>query len=158
MRSTSPPFSPSAKLLTVPKRRSNADSIVDGVFVEPANVPLPLSSFFQHLKEEEAASETEREGMPVLYLQSQNGNMAGEFESLRGDVGGEGPAWAREVFGAFPFLRPCSSSPSLPFHPPQSHNTDFELVRPADCRRGTRRGQPLDRRRKEHNIDAQRPV
>lgn len=36
---------------------------------------------------------------PVYYLQSQNGNLGGEFEALRDDVGEQGPSFAREVFG-----------------------------------------------------------
>ncbi|GAA5841377.1 hypothetical protein JCM9279_000631 [Rhodotorula babjevae] len=76
----------------------NADAIVDGAFVEPANVKMPLSSLLDRLHEEEGDDEATS---PVFYLQSQNGNLAGEYEPLRDDVG-EGPAFAREVFGQAP--------------------------------------------------------
>lgn len=100
---------------------SNADSIVDGHFVEPASssffrfsasfalqltylappstdVQMPISRLFYHLREEKA-TEPERSDRPVHYLQSQNGNLADEYKPLLDDVGIEGPAWAREAFG-----------------------------------------------------------
>ncbi|GAA5971832.1 hypothetical protein JCM11641_001532 [Rhodosporidiobolus odoratus] len=79
----------------------NADSIVDGVFVEPANVPMPLSRLFSLLKAEETDPQNESTD-PVYYLQSQNGNLAEEYASLRADVGEDGPEWAIEVFGESP--------------------------------------------------------
>lgn len=36
---------------------------------------------------------------PVYYLQSQNGNLGGEYEALLKDVGAEGPSFARQFFG-----------------------------------------------------------
>lgn len=41
---------------------------------------------------------------PVYYLQSQNGNLGGEYEALLKDVGAEGPSFAREVFGVLDFF------------------------------------------------------
>ncbi|GAA6037845.1 hypothetical protein JCM8097_005067 [Rhodosporidiobolus ruineniae] len=79
----------------------NADSIVDGLFVEPASVPMPLSRLLSLLKEEQ----DDVNGVattPVYYLQSQNGNLADEYVELRADVGEDGPEWAREVFGEAP--------------------------------------------------------
>ncbi|GAA5975242.1 hypothetical protein JCM5350_000202 [Sporobolomyces pararoseus] len=82
----------------------NADSIVDGYFVEPANVTMKLSQLFDRLKEEEAEQfdEERKEIRPVYYLQSQSGNLAGEYSSLMNDVGTEGPSWAREALGQSP--------------------------------------------------------
>ncbi|BGO98541.1 hypothetical protein NBRC10513v2_002935 [Rhodotorula toruloides] len=74
--------------------KGNADAIVDGVFAEPATVDMPLESLFARLHE----GEETREG-PVYYLQSQNGNLAEEYAVLQDDVGTDGPAFAREVFG-----------------------------------------------------------
>ncbi|BGP15044.1 hypothetical protein JCM10213v2_002999 [Rhodosporidiobolus nylandii] len=81
--------------------KGNADSIVGGLFAEPANVPMPLSRLFSHLKAEEGDTNSESTS-PVYYLQSQNGNLAEEYSALREDVGDEGPEWAREVFGEPP--------------------------------------------------------
>ena len=98
---------------------SNADSIVEGHFVEPASssfffrfapslasqltdlaffpsdVRMPISQLLSHLREE-VSKPSDR---PVHYLQSQNGNLAEEYKPLLDDVGIEGPAWAREAFG-----------------------------------------------------------
>ncbi|GAA5844672.1 hypothetical protein JCM5353_001495, partial [Sporobolomyces roseus] len=79
----------------------DADSIVEGYFVEPANVQMPLSKLFSHLQAEEAMG-SETSSRPVHYLQSQNGNLADEYKPLLDDVGIEGPAWAREAFGQPP--------------------------------------------------------
>ncbi|BGP39058.1 hypothetical protein JCM10449v2_002996 [Rhodotorula kratochvilovae] len=77
----------------------NADAIVDGVFVEPANIKMTISTLFAHLREEQ---DDPSSTAPVFYLQSQNGNLADEYEALQDDVGREGPAFAREVFGQPP--------------------------------------------------------
>ncbi|GAA5822047.1 hypothetical protein JCM11251_004839 [Rhodosporidiobolus azoricus] len=79
----------------------NADSIVDNYFVEPATVKMPLSKLFAKLKEEEDDVEGKARS-PVYYLQTQNGNLQDEYEGLQGDVGMDGPEWAREVFGEAP--------------------------------------------------------
>ncbi|GAA6063950.1 hypothetical protein JCM10212_004905 [Sporobolomyces blumeae] len=78
----------------------NADSIVNGHFVEPATVDMPLSQLFEHLKDESRSDA--RSERPVYYLQTQNGNLSNEYSALLEDVGLEGPAWAREVFGERP--------------------------------------------------------
>ncbi|BGP23844.1 phospholipase A2 [Rhodotorula toruloides] len=72
----------------------NADAIVDGVFAEPATVDMPLEALLAKLREDEQT----RAG-PVHYLQSQNGNLGEEYAILQEDVGTDGPAFAREVFG-----------------------------------------------------------
>lgn len=71
----------------------NADSIVDGYFVEPHQNTIPFSEMLDWLVSRKAAH---RKG-PVRYVQSQNGNLSGEFERLRDDV----PKldWATECFG-----------------------------------------------------------
>jgi hypothetical protein len=98
---------------------SNADSIVnDELFVEPASklasyagraladpqilsaVELSMKDFLAKLDPPQplpppAATSPD----PVYYLQSQNGNLGGEYEVLLEDVGAEGPSFAREVFG-----------------------------------------------------------
>ncbi|BGO90725.1 hypothetical protein NBRC10512_000665 [Rhodotorula toruloides] len=74
--------------------RGNADAIVDDVFVEPATVDMSLGSLFSKLSEDK-----ETQMGPVYYLQSQNGNLAEEYAVLQKDVGTDGPAFAREVFG-----------------------------------------------------------
>ncbi|GAA6004965.1 hypothetical protein JCM10207_008465 [Rhodosporidiobolus poonsookiae] len=79
----------------------NADSVVNGVFVEPANIPMPLSRLFSILKAEEDDVHDQSKD-PVYYLQSQNGNLADEYVDLRVDVGEDGPRWAKEVFGEPP--------------------------------------------------------
>ncbi|GAA5904713.1 hypothetical protein JCM6882_008354 [Rhodosporidiobolus microsporus] len=79
----------------------NADSIVSGLFVEPASVSMPLSQLFSKLREEEGDVRGEATS-PVFYLQTQNGNLGDEYVGLQEDVGMEGPAWAREVFGEPP--------------------------------------------------------
>ncbi|GAA5892646.1 cupin-like domain-containing protein [Sporobolomyces salmoneus] len=81
----------------------NADSIVDGYFVEPANVKMSISALLSKLREEDVVEE-EAKGKPVHYLQSQNGNLSstGEYAPLLPDVGPEGPSWAREAFGQSP--------------------------------------------------------
>ncbi|GAA6046352.1 hypothetical protein JCM3770_004878 [Rhodotorula araucariae] len=77
----------------------NADAIVDGVFVEPANVRMTITTLLERLGEEQ---DDPSSTAPVFYLQSQNGNLADEYEALQDDVGREGPAFAREVFGQPP--------------------------------------------------------
>ncbi|KAL8290299.1 hypothetical protein RQP46_003238 [Phenoliferia psychrophenolica] len=79
----------------------HADSIIDGHFVEPASVDMPLEELFASLNPAESPESSTPP--PVLYLQSQNGNLAesGELHALVDDVG-EGPSWAREVFGEPP--------------------------------------------------------
>ncbi|GAA5927617.1 cupin-like domain-containing protein [Sporobolomyces koalae] len=77
----------------------NADSIVDGYFVEPATVKMPFSNLLSNLQEEQ---DTTNPTSPVFYLQSQNGNLADEYAPLLEDVGTEGPAWARDAFGQPP--------------------------------------------------------
>ena len=63
-----------------------------------ADVKMTLSTLLDRLHEEEGELESTT---PVFYLQSQNGNLADEYEPLQDDVGA-GPAFAREVFGASP--------------------------------------------------------
>lgn len=94
---------------------SNADAIVDGVFVEPASAsrfslfssePLPqllpadvqlrLSELLGKLREEQDEPTTTA---PVYYVQTQNGNLDAEYLALLDDVGRDGPSFAREVFG-----------------------------------------------------------
>ncbi|GAA5986594.1 hypothetical protein JCM10908_003817 [Rhodotorula pacifica] len=77
----------------------NADAIVDGVFVEPAEVEMPLSQLLAYLATERDDPES---SSPVYYLQSQNGNMADEYTALADDAGRDGPAFAREYFGEAP--------------------------------------------------------
>ncbi|KAK4703976.1 peptidyl-lysine (3S)-dioxygenase / protease, partial [Phenoliferia sp. Uapishka_3] len=75
-----------------------ADSIIDGNFVEPASVDMSLEDLFASLNPKR--TEINIPPPAVHYLQSQNGNLAesGELHPLLEDVG-EGPEWAREVFG-----------------------------------------------------------
>ncbi|GAA5967768.1 hypothetical protein JCM3765_001434 [Sporobolomyces pararoseus] len=78
-----------------------ADSIQGSYFVEPANVNMKLSQLFDRLKEEEE-EQNRKQPRPVYYLQSQSGNLTGEYSPLLDDVGSEGPSWAREAFGQSP--------------------------------------------------------
>ncbi|GAA5970605.1 hypothetical protein JCM21900_004800 [Sporobolomyces salmonicolor] len=80
----------------------NADSVVDGVFAEPATVRMTLSALFSRLAAEQALADPSSSTEPVYYLQSQNGNLADEYLPLLEDVGLDGPAWAREAFGEAP--------------------------------------------------------
>ncbi|GAA5869855.1 hypothetical protein JCM1840_007655 [Sporobolomyces johnsonii] len=80
----------------------NADSVVDGVFAEPATVRMTLSDLFSRLAAEQALADPSSSSEPVYYLQSQNGNLADEYLPLLEDVGRDGPAWAREAFGEAP--------------------------------------------------------
>jgi len=64
---------------------------VDGYFVEPYLNRIPFSEMLDWL-----LSRREKSGC-VRYVQSQNGNMTGEFERLRGDV--RELEWATEYFG-----------------------------------------------------------
>ncbi|KAK4055748.1 hypothetical protein OIV83_000295 [Microbotryomycetes sp. JL201] len=81
-----------------------ADSIMrseDGskvYFVEPATIELTMQEFLTKLDQ---SGDTVDPG-PVYYLQSQNGNLSDEYESLRQDVGSDGPSFARRVFGSQP--------------------------------------------------------
>lgn len=67
---------------------------------------MKLSQLFDRLKEEEEEQfdEERKEIRPVYYLQSQSGNLAGEYSTLMEDVGTEGPSWAREALGKSRFL------------------------------------------------------
>ncbi|CEQ40537.1 SPOSA6832_02173, partial [Sporobolomyces salmonicolor] len=85
---------------------SNADAVVDGVFAEPATVRMSLSALFSRLAAEQALADPPSSTEPVYYLQSQNGNLADEYLPLLEDVGLDGPAWAREAFGASSFSTP----------------------------------------------------
>ncbi|GJN89789.1 hypothetical protein Rhopal_002778-T1 [Rhodotorula paludigena] len=76
----------------------NADAIVDGVFVEPANVQLRLSELLGKLREEQDEPTTTA---PVYYVQTQNGNLDAEYLALLDDVGRDGPSFAREVFDPY---------------------------------------------------------
>lgn len=62
-----------------------------------AGVDMPLEKLFASLNPVETPNSVPP---PVLYLQSQNGNLAetGELHPLLDDVG-DGPIWARDVFG-----------------------------------------------------------
>ncbi|KAG0661517.1 hypothetical protein C6P46_003929 [Rhodotorula mucilaginosa] len=72
----------------------NADAIVNGVFVEPAEVQMSLRHLFERLDVEQDEQESA--------TPSQNGNMADEYVSLAEDAGRDGPAFAREFFGEAP--------------------------------------------------------
>jgi hypothetical protein len=72
---------------------SNADSIVDGFFVEPHQNTIPFSEMLDWLLSRRLS---DRRG-PVRYVQSQNGNLLDEFDQLRADV--YELDWAKECFG-----------------------------------------------------------
>ncbi|ORY91719.1 cupin-like domain-domain-containing protein [Leucosporidium creatinivorum] len=82
----------------------NADSIVnDEIFVEPATVELSMQDFLSKLDRPQPSPPLSNPTAdPVYYLQSQNGNLGGEYEALLRDVGAEGPSFAREVFAQDP--------------------------------------------------------
>ena len=87
---------------------SRADSITNGHFVEPASESvfclccshnlMPRTGVSMALRE--LFGSLNQESGKVHYLQSQNGNLAepGDLHPLLADVG-DGPSWAREVFG-----------------------------------------------------------
>ncbi|GAA6004875.1 hypothetical protein JCM11491_002264 [Sporobolomyces phaffii] len=79
----------------------NADSIVDGHFVEPASVKMTMSDLFERLRRNDEEDDVEGRG-PVWYAQSQSGNLSDEYAPLLDDVGTEGPVWAREALGESP--------------------------------------------------------
>ncbi|KAK4056539.1 hypothetical protein OIO90_002386 [Microbotryomycetes sp. JL221] len=84
------------KIAVTPDGR--ADSITsDGLFVEPAIDELSMIDFLAKLD----PPVQDRNG-PTHYLQSQNDNLGEEYEALREDVGTQGPAFARQIFGAEP--------------------------------------------------------
>jgi jumonji domain-containing protein 7 len=70
----------------------NADAIVDGHFVEPHQRNMPFSEMLDWLLSRRKA----KDGC-VRYVQSQNGNLCGEFEPLRHDV--SELDWATECLG-----------------------------------------------------------
>jgi len=72
---------------------SHADSIVDGHFVEPHQSTIPFTEMLSWLSSRKGG---ERKG-PVRYVQSQNGNLSGEFERLRVDI--SELEWANECIG-----------------------------------------------------------
>jgi hypothetical protein len=71
----------------------NADSIVDGNFVEPCQNIMPFGEMLNWLL---SRKKGDRKG-PVRYIQSQNGNLQGDFERLRNDICELG--WATECIG-----------------------------------------------------------
>jgi hypothetical protein len=72
---------------------SHADSIVNGYFVEPHQNTIQFEEMLTWLSSRKSG---ERRG-PVRYVQSQNGNLSGEFERLRKDVCEL--EWANECIG-----------------------------------------------------------
>ena len=72
---------------------SHADSIVKGHFVEPHQNIIPFTEMLTWLSSRKGG---ERKG-PVRYVQSQNGNLSGEFEWLRVDI--SELEWANECIG-----------------------------------------------------------
>lgn len=61
-----------------------------------SDVNMSLDALFAKLRTGEETATG-----PVYYLQSQNGNLGEEYAVLQKDVGMDGPAFAREVFGTF---------------------------------------------------------
>jgi hypothetical protein len=70
-----------------------ADSIVDGFFVEPYQNEL----LFSHMLDWLSSRRNNPDSSCIRYVQSQNGNLLGEFEPLREDVAEL--EWATECFG-----------------------------------------------------------
>ena len=70
----------------------NADSIVDGYFVEPHQCTMLFSDMIDWLQNRKASGTGN-----VRYVQSQNGNLPKEFESLQPDI--KELEWAEEYFG-----------------------------------------------------------
>ena len=76
---------------------SHADSIVNGYFVEPHQNTILFTEMLSWLSSRKGG---ERKG-PVRYVQSQNGNLSGEFEQLQVDV--SELEWANECIGIYTF-------------------------------------------------------
>jgi len=66
---------------------------MDDYFVEPHQSTMPFAEMLSWLLSRKAGVRTS----PIRYVQSQNGNLSGEFESLKADV--SELEWANECIG-----------------------------------------------------------
>jgi peptidyl-lysine (3S)-dioxygenase / protease len=75
----------------------NADSIVDGYFVEPHQEIVPFSEMVDWLVERRTRKDALE---PVRYVQSQNGNLDQDYKVLKRDV--RELEWANDCLGTMP--------------------------------------------------------
>jgi len=99
-------YAPSVSSVGMPvlNYSSFADAVKDGIFLQPHESRLPLSSMLDWLATSQSGpSGTHRPLSSVKYIQSQCNNLASEFSKLTADIQQDLP-WATEALGGWAML------------------------------------------------------